>query len=108
LRAELRLLEGAKAALREGRANAAADALSDHARRFPAGELAVEAELLRIDLALVRGERSRAWATARRLLALPSASQYRERLEALLRDGERRADEPVGANRARTDMTERR
>jgi hypothetical protein len=109
LRAELRLLESAKAALREGRANAAADTLSDHARRFPAGELAVEAELLRIDLALVRGERSRASATARRLLALPSAAQYRERLEALLRNDEAHAaDDAVGVNRAGTDMTKRR
>jgi hypothetical protein len=104
----LRLLEAAKAALREGRASAAADTLADHARRFPTGELALEADVLRIDLALARGERPRAVAAARALLALPSAVQYRERLEAVLHGAGTRAHDAVGAKRAATDMTGRR
>jgi hypothetical protein len=86
LRAELRLLEAAQAALRGNRANDAARLLDDYARRFPNGELRLEAELLGVDVSLARGDRARALASARELLGRPGAAQYRERLDALLNE----------------------
>jgi hypothetical protein len=83
LRAEVRAVEAIQQALRAGRASDAERGLDDYSRRFPRGELAIEAELLRIDLELSRGDRVSASARARALIALPSAGRYRERLEAL-------------------------
>jgi hypothetical protein len=83
LRAELLALETVQNALRAGRTPEAARALADYGRRFPHAELALEAELLGIDLLLARGEREQARTQARELLARPAAARYRERLEAL-------------------------
>jgi hypothetical protein len=87
LREELRLLESAQTALRTGRVNDAQRALDEHANRFEEGELALEAELLSIEVSLARGQRPQAQARARRLLARPGAARYRQRLEALQRAG---------------------
>jgi hypothetical protein len=84
LRAELRLLESAQAALRAGRADDAQRALDDHARRFESGELALEAELLSVQVSLARGDRERAKTRAQRLLARPGAARYRRQLELLV------------------------
>jgi hypothetical protein len=83
LRAELQALEAVQNALRIGHAQRAADALAAYSRRFPAGELEREAELLGVDIALARGDRELARARARELLAKPDGARYRERLEAL-------------------------
>jgi hypothetical protein len=83
LREELRALEAVQSALRSARSSEAERALEDYARRFPAGELALEAELLGVDVALARGERRQAGERARQLLARPDAARYRARLEAL-------------------------
>lgn len=83
LRAELVALEAVQRALRAGRADEAERSLSAYTLRFPHAELALEAELLGIDVLLARGESDRARAQARELLARPDAARYRERLEAL-------------------------
>jgi hypothetical protein len=83
LRAELRAVEAIQQALRAGRAGDAERRLDDYSRRFPRGELALEVELLRIDLDVARGDRAGARAHARALVARPEAARYRERLEAL-------------------------
>jgi hypothetical protein len=83
---ELRALEAAQLALRAGRSGDAQRALDDYARRFPRAELALEAELLRVDVSLARGERTLAVERARALGARPGAARYRERLDALLKD----------------------
>jgi hypothetical protein len=84
LRAELRAVEAIQQALRAGRADDAERQLGDYSRRFPRGELALEAELLRIDLDVARGDRAGARARARALIARPEAARYRERLEELI------------------------
>ena len=83
LRAELQALEAVQSALRAQQAELAADALAAYSRRFPAGELEREAELLGVDIALARGERELARARARELLSKPDGARYRERLDAL-------------------------
>jgi hypothetical protein len=83
LRAELQALEAVQSALRAQHAERAADALAAYSRRFPAGELEREAELLGVDIALARGDRQLARARARELLSKPDGARYRERLDAL-------------------------
>jgi hypothetical protein len=83
LRAELQALEAVQSALRAQHPDLAADALAAYSRRFPAGELEREAELLGVDVALARGDRELARARARELLSKPDGARYRERLDAL-------------------------
>jgi hypothetical protein len=83
LRAELQALEAVQSALRAQHAQLAADALAAYSRRFPEGELAREAELLGVDIALARGDHELARARARELLSKPDGARYRERLDAL-------------------------
>jgi hypothetical protein len=84
LLAELRALETVQAALRRGRAGEAELSLVASRAAFPSGELAPEAQMLRIDVALARGEHDRALALARAFERRPEATRYRERLRALL------------------------
>jgi hypothetical protein len=107
LREELRLLEAAQTALRAGRVNDAQRALDEHAYRFSGGELALEAELLSIEVSLARGQRRQAQARARRLLARPGAARYRQRLEALERAGNESSASSGGANSRPGHMNER-
>jgi hypothetical protein len=86
LRAELSAVESVQRALRAGQISEAERGLAAYSRRFPSGELALEAELLRVDLDAARGDLDRARAHARTLLARPGAARYRARLEALTRD----------------------
>jgi hypothetical protein len=83
---ELRALEAAQLALRAGRTGDAERALDEYARRFPRAKLALEAELLHVDVSLARGERAVAVERARALSARPGAARYRERLDRLLKD----------------------
>jgi hypothetical protein len=84
LQAEQRQLEIVQKALARGRGAAAARALDEYGAVLPSGELALEAELLRIDVALARGERDRALQLARAFDSRPGAERYRERLAARL------------------------
>jgi hypothetical protein len=84
LREELRALESVQAALRAGHSSEARRRLEEYVRRFPEGELRLEAELLGLDVSLVRGELEQTRERARQLLARPEAARYRERLEAQL------------------------
>jgi hypothetical protein len=83
LREELRALEAVQSAVRAGRGSEARRGLEDYARRFPEGELRLEAELLGLDVSLVRGERRQARERALELLKRPEAARYRERLQAI-------------------------
>jgi hypothetical protein len=83
---ELRALELAQRALRAGRVDAAERALGAYRQRFRRPTLAVEAELLEIDLLMARGQRPAAEVRARALIARAGAGRYRERLAALLPD----------------------
>lgn len=85
LHAELEALEAVQGALSAQRTSDAARLLADYRRRFPDGELTLEAELLRIEVSIGRGEPARALAVAERLLARPDMDRYRARLEALQR-----------------------
>lgn len=81
---EVRALEAVQASLTARRAGEASRELERYHRRFPQGELALEAEVLGIDLMMARGERRRAAERARTLLEQPAADRYRTRLRALL------------------------
>lgn len=83
LAAEVRAIESVQTQLGWGQVQQAAAALADYRRRYPKGELALEADLLDIDVALARGDRARAKQLARALLARPAASRYRARLQAV-------------------------
>ncbi len=81
---ELTLLDQARAALRAGQSSRALDALAEHARQFPQGVLATEAEAMRIEALLERGDRSRAIELADAFFAAHPASPLGRRLRSLL------------------------
>jgi hypothetical protein len=90
LRAELRALEAIQQSLAAGRAADGARALDRYHEQFPGGELALEAELLGVDVALGTGQKQLARARAAALLARGDGARYRDRLNALLKHaGER-------------------
>lgn len=80
---ELRALEGIQTLVRAGRANEAERALREYARRFPNGELGLEAELLGLDVSLARGQHEHTRQRVRELRARPGAASYRDRLDAI-------------------------
>jgi hypothetical protein len=80
---EVRALDRARAALDKGDGEAAARELSFYEQRFPRGELAIEAAVLAVDVALARGQRAMAGARARVLLAQPGAGRYASHLAAV-------------------------
>jgi hypothetical protein len=84
LLAEVRALEAVSSALGAGHAERAARELDAYRRRFARGELAIEADVLAIQIAIARGDDEVARASAERLLALPEAEHYRARVRALL------------------------
>jgi hypothetical protein len=91
LAAEVRAIEHIQALLAWGETEPARGALADYRQRFPKGELALEADLLSVDIAVSSGERDEAKRLAQALLERPAASRYRERLNAMLEDGSKRA-----------------
>jgi hypothetical protein len=106
---EVRLLEQARQELRAGRAAAAERTLGAYHAHFAHGELALEAELLDLDLLVAQGRRERASGLARELLARGGAARYRARLEQLLQQLEAaRAVSLPGSNGSATDMDGRR
>jgi hypothetical protein len=80
---ETRLLERARAEL-AGRPERCLGLLSEHAREFPHGSLAIERELLTVASLVRLGRRSEAEARAEALRARSPGSLYEERLERLL------------------------
>lgn len=77
LTVEMRLLRTARRALAAGEPGAAVDALAEHQRRFPNGELAPEAAQVRVEALCAAGRtddaRAAAAALAERWPALPAA-----------------------------------
>jgi hypothetical protein len=119
---EVRAIESIQTLLGWGQAQQAASALTEYRRRFPRGELALEADLLDVDIALASGERGRATELARALVQRPAAGRYRSRLSQLLQGGSVSKREPFrgsgsqpesevvesGSNGAAAQMKERR
>jgi hypothetical protein len=108
LAAEVRAIESIQASLGWGDAEAAAAALARYRRQFPDGELALEADLLDIDVALARGERPQARRLARALLARPAATRYRARLEGLAEGKTPARPDAAGSIGGAAHMKERR
>jgi hypothetical protein len=102
LRAELRALEAVQQTLAAGRAADAARALDRYHEQFPGGELALEAELLGVDVALGTGQKQLARARAAALLGRGDGARYRDRLNALLKS----ADERIETNAAPHERAE--
>ncbi|HWO11578.1 MAG TPA: hypothetical protein VNN80_18920, partial [Polyangiaceae bacterium] len=100
LLAEVRALEAVSAALDQGHPDRAARELEAYRRRFARGELATEADVLAVQIAVARGDVPGANARAERLLARPGAEHYRARVRSLLDD----AQPPPGpVNRERSE-----
>jgi hypothetical protein len=105
LLAEVRALEAVRSALAAKRTERAARDLDAYRRRFARGELAIEADVLAIELSLARGERQAAHAAADRLLARPEAQHYQGRVRALLERHERSMAAPgEDASRDRSNL----
>jgi hypothetical protein len=105
LAAEVRAIESIQTLLGWGQVQQAAEAVAHYRRQFPNGELALEADLLDVDVALAAGDRAKAKQLARALLARPAAARYRTRLEAIEAHSQPRAagsiDEPAYMNERR-------
>jgi hypothetical protein len=84
LRAEIDLIDGARAALRAGDPSEALDLLGRHAVHFPHGALAPEETALRVEALLRLGRTAEARAYARRFIAADPASPLAERMRRLV------------------------
>src|SRR5262249_2527530 len=115
LRAELRALEAVQRALADGRVEDAARELEAYGAHFPHGQLALEAQLSGVDVALARGQRELARERAAALLAQSGGIRYRERLATLfesaqgtapggVQSGQGRGIEASGASHERAEV----
>ena len=84
LRAEIDLIDRARAALRAGDTSEALDLLGRHAVRFPHGALAPEETALRVEALMRGGRTAEARAYARRFIAANPASPLSERMRRLV------------------------
>jgi hypothetical protein len=84
LRAEIDLIDRARAALRAGDTSEALDLLGRHAVRFSHGALAPEETALRVEALMRGGRTAEARAYARRFIAANPASPLSERLRRLV------------------------
>jgi TolA-binding protein len=84
LRAEIDLIDGARAALRAGDTAQAMDLLGQHAMHFPHGALAPEETALRVEALMRMGRTAEAKAYARRFVAANPASPLAERMRRLV------------------------
>jgi hypothetical protein len=80
LREEIRLLDQARAALRESAPARALERIGQYSRRFPHGQFRQEATVLRIEALAQNGERASAEAMARRFLAAHPESPHAQRV----------------------------
>jgi hypothetical protein len=81
---EVRLLDRVRRLLARGDGSAALAALTDYDRMFTAGELALEARVLRVAGEFGVGHADVARALARELLATPGTERYRNELRRLM------------------------
>jgi hypothetical protein len=84
LREEVRLIDGARAALRRRSASEALAALDRHSREFPRGVLNLEASVLRVEALLLSGDRDRAELLGRAIAAKQPNGPYAVRIRDLL------------------------
>jgi hypothetical protein len=84
LRDELLLLERARRSLAAGRSDEARDVLKHHRDEFPTGALVEEADVLRIEVLLARGEATLAEQAAHDFLGAHPASPHAPRVQRLL------------------------
>lgn len=84
LKAEIALLDSARRALRSGDSKRAERELREHSQRFSSGLLALEADVLRMESLLARGDRQAAAAAARNSLKLHPRSPHAARVRAVL------------------------
>lgn len=80
---ELRSLDEARRALDQGNASGALAALDRHDRAFPAGTLQTEADILRTEALLARGDTVAARALASELLARDPSGPHARRLASI-------------------------
>jgi hypothetical protein len=106
LLAEVRALEAVSAAIGAAQLDRAARELDGYRRRFGRGELAIEADVLDIQIAAARGDDAAASASAERLLARPEAEHYRARVHALLRSEVHPSSSPNPENAERSRSNE--
>jgi hypothetical protein len=78
---EVALLDETRAALRSGAGQRASALLDRYAARFPHGELALEAAMLRVQTLGALERRGEASALAREVLTRPGSERYRSELE---------------------------
>ncbi|MBX3210534.1 MAG: hypothetical protein KF850_00720 [Labilithrix sp.] len=83
VRREIELVAQAREALARGDARACLAAVDLHAREFPDGQFALEANVMRIEATLANGERARARALALEYLARSPGSPYEGRVRSL-------------------------
>lgn len=81
---ETKALDGARAALAEGRAAQALTGLDAYGAKWPAGALRAEAALLRVDALLRLGNRAAAEREANALISAAPSSRYATRARTLL------------------------
>jgi hypothetical protein len=84
LAAELRMIERAQAAQREGRPRDALSAIDEHEARFPRGALADEAAVLRIEANAIIGEATLAERLVSQFLATHPHSPYEPRVRRIM------------------------
>jgi hypothetical protein len=92
---ELELLRKAQQAFNR-KPNAAQAYLDEHARDYPEGLFVQERDILRIELAMVRGERALARTLAQKFAARFPGSTYQRRLDALLAHDATRYERETG------------
>jgi hypothetical protein len=93
---EVKQLDRARGDLASERASLALAVLDDYERRFPAGQLALEASVLRASTLAANGRVDEARTLARRLLAQSGSARYRAELRPIA-GYERRAGDIEGA-----------
>jgi hypothetical protein len=93
---EVKQLDRARADLGAERASLGLAVLDDYARRFPSGQLALEASVLRASALAANGRGDEARALAQRLLAQKGSARYRAELEPIA-GYDRRAGDIEGA-----------
>ncbi len=89
-RREIDLVAEARAALSRGDARGCLAAVDRHEQEFPAGQLALEMKVMRIEATLASGDRAGARALAQEYLAKHSGSAYDTRVRSLAASTEER------------------
>src|SRR5262249_31861381 len=80
---ELRAIDTARAALNRGDANGALSAVDQYERTFPNGSLRMEANVVRVEALLARGDKAAARKLARDLLARDPSGPQSRRLQSI-------------------------